>query len=128
MVDGLGLKPKHAGLLTVIDRGLAASQLDVAATMGVVPSLVVSMADHLVRLGAIERVRDPRDRRRQILTLTGEGRRLLAECAALARSVDEELAATLPLDERAGVARSLGALASRAGLPAAYAPPPGNES
>ncbi|WP_245667604.1 MarR family winged helix-turn-helix transcriptional regulator [Actinomadura macra] len=115
----LGLKPKHAGLMTVVSRGVAASQLDVAEAMGVVPSLVVSLADHLVRLGAIERVRDPRDRRRQILTLTGEGRRLLAECAAAARSVDEELAAALTPDERAGLTRSLGTLADGSRLPTA---------
>ncbi|QXJ24013.1 winged helix-turn-helix transcriptional regulator [Actinomadura graeca] len=114
----LGLKPKHAGLLAVVSRGLAASQLDVAATMGVVPSLVVSLADHLVRLGAIERVRDPRDRRRQVLTLTGEGRRLLAQCAAAARSVDDQIAAALPPGERAVVARTLGTLADGSGLTA----------
>ncbi|WP_216651563.1 MarR family winged helix-turn-helix transcriptional regulator [Actinomadura litoris] len=110
----LRLKPKHAGLLAVVSRGLAASQLEVATTMGVVPSLVVSLADHLVGLGAIERVRDPADRRRQVLTLTGEGRRLLEECAAAARSVDDQLAASLPARERGDLARSLSALAAPA--------------
>lgn len=113
----LDLKPKHAGLMTVVNRGLAASQLEIAGTMGVVPSLVVALADHLVQLGAIERVRDPRDRRRQVLTLTREGRRLLDRCAAAARAVDEELAAGLPAERRAEVARSLGVLADEAGLP-----------
>ncbi|TDD80992.1 MarR family winged helix-turn-helix transcriptional regulator [Actinomadura rubrisoli] len=115
----LGLKPKHAGLMTVVSRGLAASQLEAAAAMGVVPSLVVSLADHLVKLGAIERVRDPRDRRRQVLTLTRQGRRLLEQCAAAARSVDDELAAALPAEQRAAFARSLSDLAGRAGLPTA---------
>jgi len=35
--------------------------------MGVAPSLVVALADHLKELEAVQRVRDPADRRRQIL-------------------------------------------------------------
>ncbi|MFD0691471.1 MarR family winged helix-turn-helix transcriptional regulator [Actinomadura fibrosa] len=113
----LDLKPRHAALMAVVGRGLAASQLEVAAHLGVVPSLVVALADHLVRLGAVERIRDPRDRRRQVLLLTQHGHRLLERCAAAARSVDEELAARLPASERAAFTRSLGALANGAGFP-----------
>lgn len=43
--------------------------------MGVVPSLVVTLADQLEGLGAIERVRDPDDRRRHRLGLTEEDTR-----------------------------------------------------
>lgn len=46
------LKPKHVGLLAVLDSGVAASQLDVAKIMSVAPSLVVSLADRLEELGA----------------------------------------------------------------------------
>src|SRR5690349_150552 len=69
----VGLKPKHVAVLGVLDAGLASSQLEIARLMRVAPSLVVSLADHLEAKGAIRRLRDPADRRRQILSLTDEG-------------------------------------------------------
>ncbi|MFI6491876.1 MarR family winged helix-turn-helix transcriptional regulator [Streptomyces sp. NPDC050564] len=111
------MKPKHVGLLSVIGSGAPASQQDVARTMGVVPSLVVTLADQLEELGAIDRVRDPDDRRRHRLGLTQEGRALLAECTARARALDEELTAGLSTAQRDALARAMGVLAREAGLP-----------
>ncbi|WP_354637528.1 MarR family winged helix-turn-helix transcriptional regulator [Kitasatospora camelliae] len=116
-IESYDLKPKHVGLLTALDRGAAASQQELAARLGVAPSLVVSLADHLERLGAVERVRDPRDRRRQVLGLTDRGRCLLADCAAEARALDEELAAHLTAEQREVLRKALGILAAEAGLP-----------
>ncbi|MGD1222732.1 MarR family winged helix-turn-helix transcriptional regulator [Streptomyces krungchingensis] len=116
-VDELGVKPKHVGLLTVLRGGAPASQQDVARTMGVVPSLVVTLADQLEGMGAIERVRDPDDRRRHRLGLTEAGRALLAECTARARAVDDELTAGLSEAERSALAHAMGVLAREAGLP-----------
>lgn len=60
--------------MAILSSGTPASQQELAATMDVAPSLVVSLADQLESLGAIERVRDPDDRRRQKLSLTEVGR------------------------------------------------------
>ncbi|WP_307796465.1 MarR family winged helix-turn-helix transcriptional regulator [Actinomadura barringtoniae] len=109
------LKPKHAGLLTALSAGEVASQQDLAARLGVAPSLVVALADHLEGLGAIERVRDPRDRRRQVLTLTGHGRELLQACGEAARSLDEEITAGLSAAQRKALQAALGVLAAEAG-------------
>lgn len=111
-----GLKPKHAGLMTALEAGVAASQQDLAARMGVAPSLVVALADHLVELGAIERRRDPSDRRRQLLTLTDHGCELLDRCAAAAREVDEEITAPLTPLQRAALHDALGVLSEKEGL------------
>ncbi|MFI6966166.1 MarR family winged helix-turn-helix transcriptional regulator [Streptomyces sp. NPDC050255] len=111
------LKPKHVGLLGVLDAGLAASQLEIAGLMRVAPSLVVSLADHLESMGAIERLRDPADRRRQILNLTGKGRELLAECTAEALALDAKLAADLTPAQQAALSEALGLLAASYGLP-----------
>ncbi|WP_406332621.1 MarR family winged helix-turn-helix transcriptional regulator [Streptomyces sp. NBC_00203] len=116
-VEDLGVKPKHVGLLSVLSSGAPASQQDAARTMGVVPSLVVTLADQLEGLGAIERVRDPDDRRRHRLGLTEEGHALLAECTARARALDAELTAGLSAAERGALARAMGVLARDAGLP-----------
>ncbi|MFJ5233749.1 MarR family winged helix-turn-helix transcriptional regulator [Kitasatospora sp. NPDC088391] len=109
-VEALGLKPKHAGLLAALDAESAASQQELATRLGVVPSLIVSLADQLQALGAVERVRDPEDRRRQVLTLTAEGRRLLARCAEAAEAADAELAAGLTAAQRTALGRELRAL------------------
>src|SRR5207247_82063 len=43
-LERLELKPKHVGLMLVLQAGLAASQLEIAKVMGVAPSLVVMFA------------------------------------------------------------------------------------
>ncbi|WP_055585609.1 MarR family winged helix-turn-helix transcriptional regulator [Streptacidiphilus griseoplanus] len=106
-VEALGLKPKHAGLLAALDAGQAASQQELARRLGVAPSLIVALADQLQGLGALERVRDPEDRRRQVLGLTAEGRRLLSACVAAAQAADEELTSGLGDTQRAALARGL---------------------
>ncbi|MEU5862947.1 MarR family winged helix-turn-helix transcriptional regulator [Nonomuraea sp. NPDC047529] len=113
----LDLKPKHVGLMTLLEARGAASQLDVARAMGVAPSLVVTLADHLERLGAISRVRDPDDRRRQVLDLTDDGRALLGRCLEVTLELDAELTGGLGPGDRAVLAKVLGALAVGAGLP-----------
>jgi DNA-binding MarR family transcriptional regulator len=111
----LGLKPKHVGLLVTLAAGAAASQQELAARMGVAPSLVVSLADHLEQLGAVQRVRDRQDRRRQVLTLTDDGRRLLDRCEAASRELDAELGAELTDAQRSALTETLHLLAHRVG-------------
>ncbi|GII28478.1 MarR family winged helix-turn-helix transcriptional regulator [Planotetraspora mira] len=116
-IEAYDLKLKHAGMMTALSLGPAISQQDLAAKMGVAPSLVVSLADHLEALGAIQRVRDPQDRRRQVLTLTEHGRELLGKCAAAARALDEEFTAALTPDQISALQQALGILTAQAGLP-----------
>ncbi|MGW6919246.1 MarR family winged helix-turn-helix transcriptional regulator [Kitasatospora sp. NPDC054939] len=116
-IESRGLKPKHVGLLAALSARSASSQLELSQAMGVAPSLVVSLADQLEGMGALQRVRDPADRRRQALVLTAAGRGLLAECAALAQELDAELAAALTPEEREALRRALGVLARDVGLP-----------
>lgn len=118
-IEAHQLKPKHVGLMVALDAGRASSQLEIAGVMSVAPSLVVALADHLQKLGAIERVRDPADRRRQALTLTEHGRELLAVCEELTQSADAEFAADLTPAESAVLTGLLDRLAARQGLPSA---------
>jgi DNA-binding MarR family transcriptional regulator len=114
-IAALDLKPKHAGVLVALSTGSGASQQELAGRMGVAPSLMVTLADHLEDLGAIERVRDPDDRRRQNLSLTRKGRDLLAKCTRIAQQIDDELTAEVDGAER--LPALLGALAARESLP-----------
>lgn len=113
----LDLKPKHAGVMVALDAKDAASQAELATSLGIAPSLMVSLADHLETMGAIARVRDPGDRRRQVLTLTAAGRKLLARCTAAATALDEELTEPLSAGRRAAMRSALGTMASHIGLP-----------
>jgi len=112
----LGLKPKHVILLSALRMGGAESQQELAAALGVAPSLVVLLADQLAALGAIARVRDPADRRRQRLHVTDEGDRLLDEATALAVTLDDERTAVLSAEDRAALIRILEKLAAADGL------------
>ncbi len=114
---GHGVRPKHVALLSALRLGDAESQLELATTLRIAPSLVVLLADQLAALGAIERVRDPADRRRQRLHLTAEGERLLAEGTAIAVELDEERTAPLSPADRSALVRILAKLASAEGLP-----------
>jgi DNA-binding MarR family transcriptional regulator len=87
----LDLKPRHVALLCVLRLRGAESQLELAGLLGVAPSLVVLLADHLEGLGAISRVRDPADRRRQSLRLTEAGTRLLEAATEVAAELDQEI-------------------------------------
>jgi DNA-binding MarR family transcriptional regulator len=103
----LDLKPKHVALLCILRLRGAESQMELAGLMGVAPSLVVLLADHLEQRGAIQRVRDPADRRRQSLRLTDAGLGLLTAATEVALALDEELAATLPPAEQAALSNAL---------------------
>ncbi|WP_306191029.1 MULTISPECIES: MarR family winged helix-turn-helix transcriptional regulator [unclassified Streptomyces] len=112
-IEELGLKPKHAGLLAALDTAQAASQQDLARRLGVAPSLIVALADQLQELGALERIRDAQDRRRQVLSLTTKGRQLLSDCAAAAQSVDKELTSELSDAQRVALTHALRLLSER---------------
>ena len=112
----LGLKPKHAGVLMLVRANSGISQQELAESMRVAPSLVVSLADHLEQLGALERVRDPADRRRQQLALTARGRQLLAKCTRIAEKLDDELTTELAAIDRDRLNRLLGTLTASEGI------------
>ncbi|MGW1781168.1 hypothetical protein ACWCQQ_18785 [Streptomyces sp. NPDC002143] len=71
-VEGHQLKPKHVGLMVILDTARVSSQLAIGV-LGVAPSMVVALADHLYELGAIQRVRDPADRRLRIRRSPDQG-------------------------------------------------------
>ncbi|NUP27239.1 MAG: MarR family transcriptional regulator [Nocardia sp.] len=116
-VAALALKPKHVGMLNALATHGPASQMEVARIMGVAPSLVVTLADHLESLDAITRLRDPGDRRRQLLGLTDDGRQLLAQCLDAASEIDDETAGRLSTADRVALHRILGMLSEELSLP-----------
>ena len=90
-IERTGLAHKQVGLLAVVDAGLASSQREIAAQLGVAPSLVVSLVDQLVNIGAVRRTRSTRDRRVQAVEITDEGRGLLRLATDVVETLDVDL-------------------------------------
>ncbi|MGW5421497.1 MarR family winged helix-turn-helix transcriptional regulator [Streptomyces sp. NPDC003943] len=76
------------------------AQRDLVLRLGVDPSDMAKVVDHLAAAGYADRARDPRDRRRVSVTLAPAGRALLAELDAEARAVQDEVLAPLDAQER----------------------------
>jgi DNA-binding MarR family transcriptional regulator len=76
------------------------SQGELADALGIDYSNLAGVTGELYKRGLIERNRDPSDRRRYVVELTGEGRQLLADADQAIGSVEEDMLAALGDDER----------------------------
>lgn len=90
----------HLAVLAALDDFGPHVQRELASRLGLDPSDVVKVLDELTACGQVERTRDPTDRRRIQARLTADGRAVLAELLAEARTDDEDLLTPLSLAER----------------------------
>ncbi|MEU5864372.1 MarR family winged helix-turn-helix transcriptional regulator [Nonomuraea sp. NPDC047529] len=111
----LGLRPRHCAVLELLAGGPRA-QLELAKAVGVTASVVVDMLDELEKLGAVRRVRDTADRRRQLIELTPTGQDLRHQTLSLARQNDEDLLSAIDPAEVAALRQILGRIAAATGL------------
>lgn len=112
LLGPLGLRPRHLGLLRLIDQAPVA-QLDLARGIGVTPSVVVDMLDELDALDAIRRVRDTADRRRQLVELTDAGRALHHKANARLAELETEMLAPLSPTAAGALRKALTTLATQ---------------
>src|SRR5829696_1937345 len=82
----LGLSVKAVGAMTVLE----------AECQGIDRTTMVAVVDELERLGAVERRRDPGDRRANALRLTASGRRLLTRARTAVAGAEKAFLAPLP--------------------------------
>ncbi len=61
---------------------------------------VVLLLNELEQLGYVTRLRDPQDRRRHLVELTGEGRTALARTERAQGAIEDEVLHTLDPEER----------------------------
>lgn len=101
----LGARPPMYGTLQVLAARGVASQREVADIVMLHPSDMVALIDHLEGHGLVRRLRDPEDRRRYQVSLTAEGRRVLARYDQVARRAEDAVLAPLSARERASLAR-----------------------
>ena len=93
----LGLRPKHFAVLNAVALADGASQQELGGQMGLDPSGLVGAIDELEGMGLVERRRDPTDRRRYAVGLTGDGGAMLRRARRLSTDNARELLG--PLDD-----------------------------
>ncbi len=96
----VGLTPALFGVLNVLRARDGAIQQEIASSMGIDPSTMVSLIDDLERAGLAERRPHPTDRRARAVAITPKGRRLLDRARRMATEVDSEVLRGLTAAER----------------------------
>ena len=95
-----GFRPPCMGVLDVVARLQPVSQREISDHLGLDASDVVGVLDVLERAGMVERRRDPQDRRRHAVVLTGRGETAARRSADLQAEAAERALAGLDPEER----------------------------
>jgi len=94
------LKPRQFQILGLLHDHGGLAQRDLVQTMGVDPSILVTLLNPLEADGLVTRQRDPDDRRRHLVTLTAAGKRHLTSAARAQQETEDALFASLDDDQR----------------------------
>jgi DNA-binding MarR family transcriptional regulator len=97
----LGIKVRQMMLLSYLRAAAPAQQQQLCESLWLDPNNCVLLLNELEDMGYVERRRDPTDRRRHVVEITGEGRRALERAERAQESLEDEILAALSDDERA---------------------------
>ena len=110
------LKPRQFQILGLLHDHGGLAQRELMQTMGVDPSILVTLLNRLEADGLVARERDPKDRRRHLDALTPAGEHHLASASRAQKETEDALFASLDDDQREQLRALL--LALRDGLAA----------
>jgi DNA-binding MarR family transcriptional regulator len=99
-LDSIGLSPALFGVLNVLRSRDGAIQQEIASSMAIDPSTMVSLIDELEAAGLAERRPHAKDRRAREVAITAKGRRTLERARRMATEVDDEVLGGLTAAER----------------------------
>jgi DNA-binding MarR family transcriptional regulator len=100
VLSAAGMRKYHFAVLVSLDEQGAASQAALGERLSIDRSDMVATLGVLERAGHVARVRDERDRRRNVVQLTPAGAHALARLTAEIDAVQDELLAPLSDKER----------------------------
>jgi DNA-binding MarR family transcriptional regulator len=125
-----GLSLSRAVLLWQVAADGPVIQRDLARTLQVVPRTVTGIVDDLTAAGLLARTPHPHDRRALLVSLTDDGRQLIAKLSDERAALAAQLCAGLDVDDLRAAAATVAELAGRlhaatAGPPAAATPAAG---
>jgi DNA-binding MarR family transcriptional regulator len=101
--EGTGLSPFHYAVLALLEEDPRETQAAIADALGYDRSHVVRLLDELEERDLVVRKRDPEDRRRHVVKMTPEGRKMLAKLRAIVARLEDHFLAPLDRDERAAL-------------------------
>lgn len=110
VLAGWGVRPLQYVILLVLDTRGGASQQELCAAAGIDSGNMVELLDGLEALGYARRARDPRDRRRYLVTMTPRGHSALAELRQSVEEYTTRFLSPLTEPERQRLASILGKL------------------
>ncbi len=96
----IGIGPRDFLLMRFVAASEGQSQQALAERLGVPPSRMVALVDHLEEAGFVERRADPEDRRVRGLHLTRKGRSALERASKIAIDYETRLCAGINREER----------------------------
>ncbi|WP_155057459.1 MarR family winged helix-turn-helix transcriptional regulator [Streptomyces blattellae] len=96
-----GMRTWHHVVLSAVHDLAPVAQADLGRTVGLDPKEVVGILNDLQSASLIVRTPDPTDRRKNAVSLTQEGARLLTRCETVARTANDALLSPLSPAERA---------------------------
>ncbi|MGW0286471.1 MarR family winged helix-turn-helix transcriptional regulator [Streptomyces sp. NPDC003236] len=95
-----GMRMWHHVVLSAVRDLAPVAQADLGRGVGLDAKDLVGVLNDLQSAGLVLRDPDPRDRRKNAVSLTEDGARLLARCEKAAREANDELLAPLSTTER----------------------------
>lgn len=104
------MTPRQFQVLGLLHDNGPMGQRELGETMGIDPSVLVTMLNPLEERGCVTRRRDAADRRRHIVVLTETGTRQLGAAARAQRDAEDAFFAGLEGDQRAQLQQALLAL------------------
>jgi DNA-binding MarR family transcriptional regulator len=107
LLAGWQLRPQQFAILNTLRAAGGTSQQRLCQALGIDSGNMVELVDGLEALALAQRTRDPRDRRRHLLTLTASGEQQVAEIAAAVARYTARFLQPLGQAEQAALTASL---------------------